>query len=82
MNDFLDYYKMIKSLYPSFVAGLDLVGHEDKGTPLSAFANQILELGRSDVTFFHAGETDWNGLSTDENLIDAVLLNTKRIGHG
>ncbi|XP_043465516.1 adenosine deaminase 2-like [Leptopilina heterotoma] len=83
MADFLRYYKVIKSLHPSFVAGLDLVGHEDKGTSLSTFANQILELGKNeDVTFFHAGETDWNGLSTDENLIDAVLLNTKRIGHG
>lgn len=81
-TNFLDNFKQIKSAYPSFVAGLDLVGHEDKGTSLSAFADQILALGNDRVTFFHAGETDWNGFNTDQNLIDAVLLNTKRIGHG
>ncbi|XP_051167914.1 adenosine deaminase 2-like isoform X2 [Leptopilina boulardi] len=82
MDNFLNTFKEIKNAFPSFVAGLDLVGHEDKGTPLSNFANQILSLGEDKATFFHAGETDWNGFSTDENLIDAILLNTKRIGHG
>ena len=81
MNEYLEIFKEIKKAYPSFVAGFDLVGHEDKGTPLKTFADQLLpecEMQR----FFHAGETDWYGLKTDENLIDAILLNAKRIGHG
>lgn len=77
----MDIYKNIKKAYPSFVAGFDLVGHEDKGTALKIFAEQLLPESQM-KRFFHAGETDWYGLKTDENLIDAVLLNTTRIGHG
>lgn len=58
------------------------VGQEDKGGVLIDFADQLQMLGKEMPFFFHAGETNWNGLSTDLNLIDAVLLNAKRIGHG
>ncbi|XP_065089577.1 adenosine deaminase 2-like [Ochlerotatus camptorhynchus] len=67
--------------FPTFVAGFDLVGQEDLGRPLTDFNERLLKLSSSIQFFFHAGETNWNGLS-DDNLIDAVLLGAKRIGHG
>ena len=60
------------------------MGQEDLGPPLETFINELID-GLDDVDlkyFFHAGETDWEGTSVDENLIDAILLNTTRIGHG
>ncbi|XP_059490972.1 adenosine deaminase 2-like isoform X2 [Neocloeon triangulifer] len=70
--------------HPNYLAGFDLVGQEDKGRPLVEFINQMFDL-RAQVPdvkfFFHAGETNWQG-ETDLNIIDALLLNTTRIGHG
>lgn len=81
MHNYLNIFKEIRTKYPEFVVGFDLVGQEDSGQPLSAFVNELSTA--NDVKFFfHAGETNWDGLSTDLNLIDAVLLNTTRIGHG
>lgn len=62
--------------------GFDLVDQEDVGEPLKTFVDQFLELKKEIPFFFHAGETNWYDHSSDENLIDAVLLHTKRIGHG
>ncbi|XP_012286302.1 adenosine deaminase 2 [Orussus abietinus] len=80
--EYLTIAKNLTSTYPSFVAGFDLVGQEDKGKPLSYFANDLSKLSDGIKYFFHAGETDWYGTSTDQNVVDAVLLNTTRIGHG
>lgn len=85
-NERVDYYLktmvQLKQLYPDFVAGFDLVGQEDKGKPLTEFANKLNAVDPKIQYFFHAGETKWNGMPTDLNLFDAFLLNTKRIGHG
>lgn len=82
----IDYYletlKQLKQLYPDFVVGFDLVGQEDKGKPLIEFADKLNTVDLNIKFFFHSGETNWNGVSTDLNLLDALLLNTKRIGHG
>ncbi|XP_037939565.1 adenosine deaminase 2-like [Teleopsis dalmanni] len=72
----------IKERYPNFVAGFDLVGQEELGRPLKDFIPQLLSMPSNIDFYFHAGETNWFGSSVDENLVDAVLLGTKRIGHG
>ncbi|KAI4504474.1 hypothetical protein M0802_000024 [Mischocyttarus mexicanus] len=82
LDAYLKTLKSIKDNYPTFLAGFDLVGHEDKGEPLKVFADKLRSFDPSIDYFFHAGETDWYGSNSDENLIDAVLLGTKRIGHG
>lgn len=79
---YVETYKKVKTAYPDFIIGFDLVGQEDKGYTLLNFAEKLQALGKEAPFFFHAGETNWYGHSTDENLVDAVLLNTKRIGHG
>ncbi|XP_048728316.2 adenosine deaminase 2-like [Ostrea edulis] len=76
-----------RQMYPSHFAGYDLVGQEDPGVPLISYVDALLypseHIPPIDLPyFFHAGETDWEGTPTDRNLIDAVLLNTSRIGHG
>lgn len=67
--------------FPDFFAGFDLVGQEDLGRPLIDFIPELLEIPDDINFYFHAGETNWFGV-TDENVLDAVLLGTKRIGHG
>lgn len=78
-------------LTPSFLSrtGFDLVGHEDSLNPLSFYLPTLLwfqerqkELGVSVPFVFHAGETLSDGVGADQNLFDAILLGTKRIGHG
>lgn len=68
--------------FPDFVAGFDLVGQEDKGKTLEHFSDLLGGMNKTIKFFFHAAETNWLGMSTDENLFDAILLNAKRIGHG
>lgn len=79
-----------KEAYPDLLAGFDLVGHEDPGRPLSDmvpilfwFRKACAQAGVGNIPFFfHAGETLGTGTDADLNLFDAVLLGTRRIGHG
>lgn len=59
-----------------------MVGQEELGRPLIDLVEALLKLPEDINFYFHAGETNWYGTSIDENLIDAILLGTKRIGHG
>lgn len=81
LSTYLQIAKDVKKDMPDIFAGFDLVGQEDLGEPLIEFAPQLLEASESLDYFFHAGETDWLGTLTDENLMDAILLGAKRIGH-
>lgn len=83
-QSYLQVAKQLKIAYPDFVAGFDLVGQEDLGKPLTEFVSEIQELRDEHGIkfFFHAGETNWYGTSTDLNLVDAVMLGATRIGHG
>ncbi|KAF2258443.1 Metallo-dependent hydrolase [Lojkania enalia] len=79
----------MKLEFPNLIAGYDLVGQEDMGRPLSDLAPELFwfkkkcaEAGVDIPFFFHAGETLGDGDSVDENLFDAIILGTRRIGHG
>ncbi|EFN85554.1 adenosine deaminase 2 [Harpegnathos saltator] len=82
VDNYLEIMAQLRKRYPNFVVGFDLVGQEDKGQPLIAFADKLNSVDPQIQFFFHAGETNWNGWSTDMNILDAFLLNTRRIGHG
>ncbi|KIM79690.1 hypothetical protein PILCRDRAFT_74115 [Piloderma croceum F 1598] len=79
----------LKQEFPHIIAGFDLVGSEDDLRPLVDYIGSLLrfqarqkELGLDIPFMFHAGETLGDGTKADDNLYDALLLGTKRIGHG
>ncbi|XP_035448901.2 adenosine deaminase AGSA-like isoform X1 [Spodoptera frugiperda] len=79
VKNYVKIAKEIHELMPDFLAGFDLVGQEDLGRPLKEFYPEITNTSLN--LYCHAGETNWYGTSSDENLFDAILLGTKRIGH-
>ncbi|OHE96497.1 hypothetical protein CORC01_08260 [Colletotrichum orchidophilum] len=79
----------MKQQFPDFICAFDLQGQEDTGHPLLYWIEELLDMRakiqhlKLDLPFiFHAGETLDHGGDTDMNLFDAILLGTKRIGHG
>lgn len=69
--------------------GFDLVGHEEMGNELRYFVPEFLQFQKKcaaqglEIPFlFHCGETLQVGDKVDGNLLDAILLDSKRIGHG
>ena len=92
-NDKLRWYLedciSLKKKFPEWIVGFDLVGHEDPLVPLKVYIPELLRFQQRcrqehvSIPFvFHAGETLEDGGDADLNLYDAVLLGTKRIGHG
>jgi len=75
--------------FPDLVVGFDIVGQEDRGETLLFYLEEFLEfqmaVEEANATFpfyFHGGESLFMNTERDENLYDAMLLETKRIGHG
>ncbi len=71
---------------PSFMIGFDLVEEEDETHTNLDFINELLtarrEAERRGTTlpfYLHSGESNW---PENENVLDAILLDSKRIGHG
>ncbi|KAK2757632.1 hypothetical protein FQN54_004601 [Arachnomyces sp. PD_36] len=80
---------LAKKAHPDAIAGFDVVGQEEQGRPLVDlvpvlfwFRKRCVEEGVEIPFFFHAGECLGDGDATDSNLFDAILLGTRRIGHG
>ncbi|KAG4431778.1 hypothetical protein IFR05_012735 [Cadophora sp. M221] len=85
LNECID----LKLKFRHLLCGFDLVGHEEMGNELRHFIPEFLNFRREcdaqklDLPFlFHCGETLQVGDKVDGNLFDAVLLKSKRIGHG
>lgn len=79
----------MKIAYPKLISGYDLVGQEDPGRTLKDLLPELFWFKRQCTLesielpfFFHAGECLGDGSETDQNLFDAILLGTRRIGHG
>ncbi|KAM0323159.1 hypothetical protein ACHAQA_009009 [Verticillium albo-atrum] len=89
MVDNMSWCITTKAKFPHLIAGYDLVSPEELGRPLVDALPELSWLSSECVRarvnlpfFFHAGETLGDGSATDANLFDAVLLGTRRIGHG
>ncbi|CAE6361837.1 unnamed protein product [Rhizoctonia solani] len=89
MAQSLDECLALKAEYPEFLVGFDMVSKEDGGHSLVYFLEELLSFRAEadkrglDIPFiFHAGETLDDGGEVDSNLYDALLLGSKRIGHG
>jgi adenosine deaminase CECR1 len=71
---------------PDLMIGFDLTDEEDKEHTNLFFINELLEArheaGRRGITlpfYLHSGESNW---TENENVLDAILLDSRRIGHG
>ncbi|KAF1921426.1 hypothetical protein BDU57DRAFT_526265 [Ampelomyces quisqualis] len=83
----------LKVQFPDLICGFDLVGAEDRPNHIGFYKDEFVAFQKTckerklDIPFlFHAGETllDTGGSSDpkNSNLYDAVVLESKRIGHG
>ena len=85
LNELVKAYELRKK-YPDFIRGFDLVAEEENGHTTLFFLDVWEKMdslnkvyGIDMPLFLHDGESTWASI---QNLYDANLLNSKRIGHG
>jgi adenosine deaminase CECR1 len=71
---------------PDLMIGFDLTDEEDKEHTNLFYINELLDARRKaeqrNITlplYLHSGESNW---TENENVLDAILLDARRIGHG
>ncbi|MDW3196294.1 MAG: hypothetical protein R8G66_28230 [Cytophagales bacterium] len=76
----------LRKKYPDLIRGFDLVANEDDGNSTLHFLENWEKMdsleqvyGVDMPLYLHDGESDWASV---QNLYDAYLLRSKRIGHG
>lgn len=76
----------LRKRYPEMIKGFDLVAEEDHGHSTLYFLDTWMKMdslqqvyGVDMPLYLHDGESDW---VSSQNLYDAVLLDSRRIGHG
>lgn len=82
----LDLILELRVKNPNRILGYDLVEEEDKTNSNLYFINELLEarkkakqMGTTLPLYLHSGESNW---MENENILDAILLGARRIGHG
>lgn len=70
----------------TLIVGYDLIAEEDRNNTTDYYRTQFLKTNQIENRFqttmdffFHDGESNWR---YNDNVVDAVLLGSKRIGHG
>jgi len=76
----------LRKQYPDFVVGYDLVAEEDNGNTTAYFMENWVQMDSLEEVYgidmplcLHDGESSW---PSSDNLFDAVMLRSGRIGHG
>ncbi|KAH8342413.1 hypothetical protein KR059_006287, partial [Drosophila kikkawai] len=83
MDSYVANAQLLKKHFPQLLAGFDLVSHgnECELPPLSRIS-QLSKLFKKVDFYFHAGDSRCqDSIQPDVNLIDAMLLGSKRIGN-
>jgi adenosine deaminase-related growth factor len=75
-----------RAAHPGLITGFDLTDEEDKEHTNLFFIHELLaarhKAEQRNITlpfYLHSGESNW---TENENVLDAILLDARRIGHG